>query len=184
MTVIRLVLSALLVASEVSVHASMPVPIPLKELYREADTVAVVEIVEGRVAVANGETCGARYKGRVVDAAKGASPGAVLEFGFLPSLKVGNAYLVLLGKFENIEVPGLPDFKTRCSSVLPTAAILALWRGALEIEGDTSNLAKRGAWTVRPPKDLVIPLGTRSTIVNGEKQYWFADLVGRMKGEK
>jgi hypothetical protein len=177
-------LGALLVAVGISVRASMPVPLPLKELYADADTVALVEIVEGHVVTASGETCGARYRGRVIEGAKGAAVGSVVEFGYLPSLKMGSTYLILLEKFANAELPGLPDFKTRCKSVLPQAAISANWRGAMEVEGDTSNLTKRASWTVRPPKYVIFPLGTRTTVVDGEKRYWFADVVGRMRDEK
>lgn len=184
MKTLAVVFTVLLLAAARSVHALLEVSIPLQALYAEADTVAVVEVVEGRVVASGGETCGARYKGRVIEGTKGAAAGAVLDFGYLPSLKVGAAYLILLGKFESTELPRLPDFQTRCKSVLPTSAILANWRGVLELEGDTSNSATRASWTVRLPNYAIVPLGTRSTIVNGEKRYWFSDLIGRMSGEK
>lgn len=184
MRTIAIALAALLIGAGLPARASIPVPISLKDIYTDADNVAIVEVVEGRVVNSGGETCGARYKGRVVESVKGATAGEVLEFGYSPFLKVGAAYLILLGKLDSTQVPGVPDLQIRCKSVLPASAILANWRGALEIEGDTSNPAKRASWTVRPPGYVIFPLGTRSTIINGEKQYWLSDLVARMKGER
>jgi hypothetical protein len=164
--------------------ASMPFPIPLKELYAESKSVAVVEVLEGRIVMAGGDTCGARYKGRVVEPVKNATPGAIIEFGYLPSLKMGGAYLVLLGDFNDVSLPQVPDFLERCRAALPSAAIMAHWRGALEVVGDTSKPEKRQTWTVRQPKYVVFPLGTRTTVVEGEKQLWFSDLVKRLVGEQ
>jgi hypothetical protein len=81
--------------------ASPAFPIPLKELYAQAKTVAAVEILEGRVVSVGGESCGARYKGRVFESMKHASAGATIEFGYLPQLKVGASYLILLGELRD-----------------------------------------------------------------------------------
>jgi hypothetical protein len=94
------VLATAIAVSSFLAMASMPFPIPLKELYAESKAVAVVEVLEGRIVMAGGDTCGARYKGRVVEQVKNATPGAIIEFGYLPSLKMGGAYLVLLGDFN------------------------------------------------------------------------------------
>ncbi|MBA4327687.1 MAG: hypothetical protein C0428_05620 [Polaromonas sp.] len=168
----------------VRANASIPFPIPLKELYGASKTVAVVEIVEGRVVSAGGEPCGARYTCRVVEGIKGAKPSVLIEFEFLPSLKLGTSYLLFLGGYEGVYIPGAPDFLSRCKSVLPQATTTAHWRGAMEIVGDTSTPKQRDAWTVRPVKHVTFPLGTRTTIVDGEKQLWFADLAQRMVDEK
>jgi hypothetical protein len=162
------------------VLASMPAPIPLRELYEMAETVAVVEVLEGRVVSAGGDTCGARYKGRVVEGTKNATAGTTIEFGYLPQLKVGGAYLLLLGPLDNEPIPGLPEFLARCRSVLPSSAMLAHRRGAMEISGDTSAPDRRASWTVRPVKYVIYPLGTRTTLVDGQKQFWFSDLIKRM----
>lgn len=184
MKFLRAILAPLIAFAASPGWASTPFPIPLKEIYAEADTVAVVEIVEGRLVAAGGESCGARYKGRVIEGTKSATAGAFIEFGYLTSLKLGTAYLVLLGKFEDSPIQGVPDFQTRCKSALPPATILAHWRGVMEIAGDTGTPAKRESWTVHPPKYVIFPLGTRTTAVEGEKQFWFSDLVSRLKGEK
>jgi hypothetical protein len=137
----------------------------------QAGTVAVVEIIDGSVVASGGETCAAKYKGGVVEAVKGTTAGAVVEFGYLPSMKLGTAYLLLLGKFEDAAFWDYPDFHKRCRSVLPASAILGLWRGAMEVEGDTSKASSRSLWTVHSPHFAVIPLGTRSTVINGKKQH-------------
>jgi hypothetical protein len=50
----------------------------------------------------------------------------------------------------------------------------------MEIEGDTGVADQRTLWTVRPVNHVVYPLGTRTTMVRGEKQLWFTDLVKRI----
>ena len=160
--------------------ASMPAPIPLRELYAMAKIVAVVEVQEGHVVSAAGDACGARYKGRVIEGTKNAVVGSVIEFGYVPQLKVGATYLLLLGELEDEPIPALPEFLARCGSVLPPTAMLGLWRGAMEISGDTTTPDRRASWTVRPVKYVLFPTGTRTTVVDGEKQFWFSDLVKRM----
>jgi hypothetical protein len=177
----RVAFAALVAAlAGVSATASPAFPIPLKKLYAEAQTVAAVEVLEGRVVSAGGETCGARYKGRVIESMKNASAGTTIEFGYLPQLKVGASYLVLLGELRDSPMPNFSTFEARCRDALPPATIVALWRGAMEIEGDTTVADKRTSWTVRSVNYVVYPLGTRTTTVRGEKQLWFADLVRRM----
>ena len=177
----RAVVAAFIAALAVVPAAASPAfPVPLKELYAQAHTVAAVEVLEGRVVSAGGESCGARYKGRVIESMKNASAGATIEFGYLPQLKVGASYLVLLGDLHDSPIPNFSEFEARCRGALPPAAVVGVWRGAMEIEGDTGAAAKRTSWTVRPANYVVYPLGTRTTMVRGEKQLWFTDLVKRM----
>ena len=177
----RAVATALVAALAVMPAVASPAfPIPLKELYAQAHTVAAVEVLEGRVVSVGGESCGARYKGRVVESMKNASAGATIEFGYLPQLKVGASYLVLLGELRDSAIPNFTEFEARCSGALPPATVVGVWRGAMEIEGGTGAAEKRTSWTVRPVNYVVYPLGTRTTMVRGEKQLWFTDLVKRM----
>jgi hypothetical protein len=164
--------------------ASRAVSIPLVELYAMARTVAVVEVVEGRVVSAGGDTCGARYVGRVVEGPKNAKPGTRVEFGYVPELKIGAAYLVLLGDLNDAHMERVPDFRARCKAALPAATMVQYWRGAMEVVGDTRNAAKRATWTVRRVGHVTYPLGTRTVVVDGEKQFVYTDLVNRMVGEK
>ena len=164
--------------------ASRPMPIPMVELYAMARTVALVEVVEGRVVSAGGDWCGARYVGRVIEGVKNAKPGALIEFGYVPELKIGAAYLVLLGDFNDAPMERVPDFETRCKAALPTATMVQYWRGAMEVVGDTRSAAKRSTWTVRRVGHVTYPLGTRTVVVDGEKQFVYADLTSRMTGEK
>jgi hypothetical protein len=166
------------------VRASRPVPLPLVELYAMASTVAVVEVVEGRVVAAEGAWCGARYVGRVIDPSKNAKPGALIDFGYVPELKIGAAYLVLLGGFDYAPMERDPTFLKRCKPVLPPAVMVQYWRGAMEVVGDTRDASKVSTWSVRPADYVKYPLGTRSVVVAGEKHLVYTDLVSRMKGEK
>lgn len=170
---------AMLVGSSPALGTS-PVSIPIKELYAEAKSVAVVEVVEGDKVSAKGKSCGKRYKGRIIHSVKNATAGAIIEFGYVPSLKVGTPYLVLLGDYAKVPLEAIPDFQARCRSALPSTALIAHWRGAMEVVGDTSDPSKRESWTVRPSTYVVFPLGTRTSAVQGENQFRFDDLAKRM----
>lgn len=164
----------------------MPTPVKLSLLYEEAKTVGVFEIIEGRVVSPHGQWCGARYKARAIEGLKNVSAGAVVEVGYLPYLKIGSSYLLVLGDFEAPppNIKSEEEFRAACKPLLPANTIMGVWRGAMEVEGDTSDQAKRLTWTVRLPGYVDYPLGTRTTHVNGEKHLWFSDLVKRLTGER
>lgn len=172
-------LLALIIAS--SAVASPEPSIPLRELYAESSTAAVVEVLEGRVVSAGGEPCGARYKGRVIEGTKNATAGQFVEFGFAPSLKIGSMYFVLLDVYENVRFARYPEFQPRCKSVLPGLATVGIWRGAMEVNSSVSDPTSREAWTVRRVNLVEYPIGTRSKEVDGGRQLVFTDMVARMK---
>jgi hypothetical protein len=161
--------------------ASMERSVPLRELYSMSSVVAVVEVLEGRVVAAGGETCGARYKGRVIEGTKNATVGQFIEFGFVPSLKIGSNYFVLLDEYKNVPVERIPDFQSRCRNVLPDLALVGIWRGAMEVTSSAGAPERRDAWTVRPIRRVQYPIGTRGQMVEGERQLVFSDMVNRMK---
>ena len=121
----------------------------MRELYHMSSVVAVVEVLEGRGVTAGGETCGARYKGRGIDGTKNATAGQFIEFGCVPSLKIGSNYFVLLDEFNNVPVERIPDFQSRCRNVLPDLALVGIWRGAMEVTSSAGAPERRDAWTVR-----------------------------------
>lgn len=173
------VLPALGIANHAA--ASMAVSIPLWELYDISSVVAVVEVIEGRTVVAGGETCGARYKGRVIEGTKNATAGQFIQFGFVPSLKIGSMYFLLLDDYKNIELQKLGDFQSRCENVLPGLASVGIWRGVMEVTPSVDEPLRRDAWTVRRSNHVVYPFGTRGKVVDGERQLIFTDMVNRMK---
>ncbi|WP_208508987.1 hypothetical protein [Variovorax paradoxus] len=161
--------------------ASMPLSIPLRELYGISSVVAVVEVVEGRTVAAGGESCGARYKGRVIEGMKNATAGQLIEFGYVPSLKIGSRYFVLLDDYKNVPLDRLADFHSRCESVLPGLALVGIWRGVMEVTSNVDEPMRRDAWTVRRSNHVEYPIGTRGKMVDGERQLVFTDMVARMK---
>jgi hypothetical protein len=175
-------LLALTIAS--SAVASPESSIPLRELYAASSIVAVVEVFEGRVVAADGETCGARYKGRVIEGTKNATVGELIEFGFAPSLKIGSKYFVLLDDYKNVRFDRYPEFQSRCKSALPGLAMVGIWRGAMEVNSSVSDPTRREAWTVRRANLVEYPIGTRSKEVDGARQLVFTDMVARMKDER
>lgn len=172
-------LLALIIAS--SAAASPEPSIPLRELYAEARIGAVVEVLEGRVVAAGGNSCGARYKGRVIEGIKNAAVSQVIEFGFAPSLKIGSKYFVLLAAYGNVRFDRYPEFHPRCKSELPDLAMVGIWRGAMEVTTDANEPTRRDAWTVRRANLVEYPIGTRSKEVDGGRQLVFTDMVTRMK---
>lgn len=172
-------LLALVIATQAV--ASPEASIPLRELYAVSSVAGVVEILEGRVVAAGGETCGARYKGRVIEGTKNATAGQLIEFGFRPALKIGSKYFVLLDDYMNVRLDRFPEFQPRCKSVLPGLAIVGIGRGAMEVTEGADDPSSRDAWTVRREKSVDYPIGTRSKEVYGERQLVFTDMVKRMK---
>lgn len=179
-------LAAIFAALCSSAHASTPTTIRLTQLYDEARIVGIFEIMEGKVVSPRGQWCGARYKARAIEGLKNVSPGTIMEVGYLPNLKIGSSYLLVLGEFEAHppNIKSEEEFRATCKPLLPTNTIMGVWRGAMEVEGDTSNQAKRSTWTVRLPRYVDYPLGTRTIQVNGERHLWFSDLVKRLAGER
>lgn len=161
-------------------RATMPAPMRIEELYAEARAVAVVKVLEAREVSAGGESCGARYRGRVEGAIKNTAEGAQFEFGYVPLLKVGASYLLFLSRYADVPIETAPAFAARCESALPSAAIVGHWRGAMEMAGDTSKPALRDRWLVRPPRLVEFPPATRSTLVNGQRHWYLSDLLKRM----
>lgn len=176
------ILGALLALTIAGSAVASPEPsIPLRELYAEAHIVAVVEVLEGQVVAAGGDSCGERYKGRVIEGIKNAASGQLIEFGFAPSLKIGSKYFVLLDAYEHVKFDRHPGFQPRCKSVLPNLAMVGIWRGAMEVTTSTSDPTRRDAWTVRRANLVEYPIGTRSQEVDGGRQLVFTDMVARMK---
>ena len=67
--------------------------VPIEELAREADVVAIVEVLKGIQT-----DCGVRYHGRVDVAIKGAKPMSEIEFGPYSGREIGSRYMVFLTK--------------------------------------------------------------------------------------
>lgn len=176
---ILVTLLALIIANHAG--ASTEASISLRELYSISSVVAVVEVLDGRVVDAGGESCGARYKGRVIEGTKNATVGQFIEFGFAPSLKIGSNYFVLLDEYKNVRLERIPDFQSRCKNVLPDLALVGIWRGAMEVTSSAGAPERRDAWTVRPVRRVQYPIGTRGQMVEGERQLVFPDMVNRMK---
>jgi hypothetical protein len=176
------VVLSLILATNALAYQEMQVS--LRELYSISSVVAVVEVLDGRVVAAGGQSCGARYRGKVIEATKNASVGQLVEFGFAPFLKIGSKYFVLLDGYENVRIDLFPDFQPRCQGVLPGLSLVGLGRGAMEVTSSVENPSRRESWTIKRANHVDYPIGTRSTLVNGERQLVFTDMVARMKGEK
>jgi hypothetical protein len=118
--------------------------LPVEDLYQRADVVAVVTIESGSV-VANGEKqCGARYRGRILEAIKGPfKNNDVVEFGPFPGTGVGNQALVFLNDSAKVYTPKIStnsiaqaseaEYEKACSSLMPNFSIMFAGYGLLDI---------------------------------------------------
>ena len=84
LVILRILVALLALVIATRTVASTEVSIPLRELYHMSSVVAVVEVLEGRVVTAGGETCGARYKGEGSTAQRMQLPASSLSLGVCP----------------------------------------------------------------------------------------------------
>ena len=93
-----LVLTAILAFAQQACLATS-IYIDLDQAVAQADVVAEVEIVEGRLAMASvGQRCGAIYEAVVRSTVKGPSVGSMISFSPFSGRGIGNRYVVLLVK--------------------------------------------------------------------------------------
>lgn len=90
----------------ISINFSVPVDatviggISLDEIYRRADFVALVQVIEGKTIIPlddKVDDCSSKYKGRIIKRFKGEDTQDI-EFGHFNGLMIGNRYLVFLTK--------------------------------------------------------------------------------------
>ncbi|WP_457420374.1 hypothetical protein [Roseateles sp. P5_E7] len=117
----------------------------------------------------------------MIEGIKSATAGQLIEFGFATSLKIGSRYFVLLDDYTNVPLERIPEFQRRCKSALPGLALAGIWRGAMEVTSSIGEPMRRDAWTVKRANLVDYPIGTRSKLVDGERQLVFTDMVARMK---
>lgn len=94
----RRVLTAMLVVAQQTCFATS-IYVDLDQAVAQADVIAEVEIVEGRLAIGSvGQRCGAVYDAVVPSAVKGPEVGATILFSPFSGHGIGNRYVVLLVK--------------------------------------------------------------------------------------
>lgn len=70
----------------------------LSELFSYADVVVYAQVVSGKLNYHQGESCGAQYKGKVINLFKGKNVDSIFEFGRYFGLEVGSNYLLFITK--------------------------------------------------------------------------------------
>jgi len=75
----------------------------LSELFSYADVVVYVQVVSGKLNYHEGESCGAQYKGKVINLFKGENVNSIFEFGRYFGLEVGSNYLLFITKEDESE---------------------------------------------------------------------------------
>ena len=133
----------LLWAATVTAQATTLGRVPLETLYKEADVVALLQVIEGKLLQPLGDKCGARHKGHVVEIFKG-DKAKILEFGYAEGLRVGKRYLVflthspreyrLLGSTNSVSRQREAEFEKKCASKQTAKKIMQGGQGAMVIE--------------------------------------------------
>ena len=132
-------------------------PIPIEELFREADTVAIVQVKEGHMLGEGEKSCGARYKGHVKHLFKG-KEGSYIDFGHFQGYQVGERYLLFLTKrkdeilefFAGVSADSevkafVADYKGRCEPLLSANRVMHGGNGAMKVTWSSSLQYKDGA---------------------------------------
>lgn len=187
-------LTLILLAASLPAYASYPATVSLSELLGEANSVALVEIQEGKTLGTDAEPCGARYKARVVEGMKNVEAGRSIELGFYSHLKVGARYLMFLETSPTnadayLSRSGLDGDRAanlfrKCGQLWAPTTIMHFGSGALEVFEDSRDYRNRALWTVQIRPYVRAPIATRTSVVDGQKRWMYSDLVDRMQGKK
>ena len=140
-SLIRILLFCILTSN---VNATTLPNIPIEELFKKADVVALVDIKKGETIDIEGGSCGAVYEGTVAEAFKGVKKDGVVIFGPYHGYKIGYKYLLFLYNAENLFEPisstnsiseaARQEYLKKCQSKLKGLRIMHSGYGALKIE--------------------------------------------------
>lgn len=138
--------------------------IPVDELFNEADMVAIVQVVDGQVIGKFENSCGAKYKARVIRRFKG-NDTEYIYFGHFQGYEIGGRYLLFLTKPGRDYHPLMStnshamkderEHMKKCSSLLTANQIMHSGYGALKIMS-TGEYKYKEAVAV-PNKYVVFP---------------------------
>ena len=127
-----------------NVNATTLPQIKIEELFKKADVVALVDIKMGETIDIVEGSCGAVYRGRVIEGFKGAKKDQKIEFGPYHGYKIGIKYLLFLNKPERVFEPmsstnsrseaARQEYLLKCSNKLKGLRIMHSGIGALKIE--------------------------------------------------
>jgi len=92
------------------INATTIAPVELDTLFQEAETVALVEVIEGKVLRNGDKECGAIYKAKVLHSIKGAEE--QFYFGHTYGYEIGSRYLAFLSSDEKISLVSSTNSKS------------------------------------------------------------------------
>jgi len=141
-------LNALFLLFPLSSFATTLPRLPLDDLYKNADVVAVVQIESGSIVEVGERACGIRYSGRVVESIKGPyKKSDTVEFGPYSGRGIGDSALVFLNRSDNVYSPKTSTnstalaqeaaYRETCLSKMPKYSIMFDGFGFLEISWTT-----------------------------------------------
>ncbi|MDW3094537.1 MAG: hypothetical protein R8G33_02565 [Gammaproteobacteria bacterium] len=91
----------------ISVRSTTLPQLEIKELYENAEVVAIIEITQGKqIEIEDKYLCASEYQSRVLEPLKGdVDKDSILKFGPYSGRKLGGVYLVFLSKKDSIYEP-------------------------------------------------------------------------------
>jgi hypothetical protein len=130
--------------------------IPVEELFKEADTVVIVEVVSGQMLE---NFCGAKYKARIVHNFKGIDS-EFLHFGHYPGYEIEGRYLLFLtnpdrwytqlSTTNSTAEAAVEEFHKKCDEVLDINRVMHTGAGALEITKSPNEVVVHTEYIVFP----------------------------------
>ena len=157
-----LCLVALGIAGSVAVATTLP-PIPVSDLFKDADVVVVAEVVKGELIGSGEETCGAKYFAHVEESFKGSQKGSTIEFGNFHGYQLGGRYVLFLTRpgrthepmtsTNSMHLQAMALLQQRCGPKLVRNTVMHSGFGALQVHWTGKFNYKEG---VRVPTQYVV----------------------------
>jgi len=83
-------------------QATTLAPVDITKLYKEADAVVLVEIVQGKLLNISGVECGAKYSGKIKDSLKGKfKKRSIIDFSTYSRVSLGDTFLIFIARSDN-----------------------------------------------------------------------------------
>ncbi len=170
-------------------------PVPIEELFHEADYVLVVEVIEGHTLEPSGHKCGAVYTGRVIENIKGGVD--TISFGHFHGYEIGSKYLLFLTKPDreyrplastnSMAMAREQEYREKCNDVLTAAKVMHSGYGAIEITwaipNDYEDAAKVATRFVVLPESMPTELYIHNEREQFDEYVWVPeqDLIDYLK---
>ena len=171
-------------ATNSAVATTLP-PIPIAELFKDADIVVVAEVTRGELIGLGEETCGAKYSAHVEESFKGSRKGDTIEFGNFYGYQLGGRYVLFLAKpgrthepmmsTNSMQLRAREQMQARCAAKLMRNTVMHSGNGALQIHWTGKFDYKDGVRV--PTRYVVLPQDAPTTPAIASEPEEFSGVV-------